>query len=130
MAGRRLAEGGAADVESPQHPEGGAMYTSIRKYRCPPDQVVEVAHRADEGFAPQLEEMDGFVAYQIVDCGDGTCFTLTVCRDRESCDRTVEMAADFVRERLSDIEIERVEASNGEALVSRARDAVLEPAHA
>jgi hypothetical protein len=106
------------------------MYTSIRKYRCRPEDVAEIAHRADEGFAPQVEEMDGFVAYQIVDCGDGTCYTLTVCRDRDACDRSAEMAADFVKERLSDLEIERVEASTGEVLVSRALDEVLQPAHA
>jgi hypothetical protein len=40
------------------------------------------------------------------------------------------MAAGFVQQRLSDLEIERLEASNGEVLVSRALDEVLQPAHA
>jgi hypothetical protein len=106
------------------------MYASIRKYRCRPEDVPEIAHRADEGFAPKVESVPGFVAYEIVDCGDGTCFTITVCHDRESAERSVGMAAEFVQDQLGDLEIERLEASNGEVLVSRAAAEMLEPAHA
>jgi hypothetical protein len=106
------------------------MHASIRKYRCRPEQIPEALHRIDEIFCPQLEEMPGFVAYEVVDCGDGTVSTFTVCRDRETADRSLDLAAEFVRDDLADIEIERLEALGGEVMVSRARDEVLEPAHA
>jgi hypothetical protein len=106
------------------------MYTSVRKYRCRPEDVAELAHRVDEVFAPKVESMPGFAAYEIVDCGDGTVYSLTFCSDREAADRSIGMAAEFVQEELGDMEIERVEAANGEVLVSRAAAPMLEPAHA
>ena len=106
------------------------MFGSLRKYRCPPDQVAEAMHRVDEMFAPRLEEMDGFVAYEVMDCGDGTLVSFTICRDRAACERSVEMAGEFVRDELADFGIERIEVMEGEIAVSRAREDVLEPAHA
>ena len=55
---------------------------------------------------------------------------MTVCLDEEACERSVMMSAEFLRDDLSDIEIERLEALDGAVSVSRARDQVLEPAHA
>jgi hypothetical protein len=106
------------------------MHASIRKYRCNPDQVPEALHRVDEIFAPQLEDMRDFVAYEAVDCGDGMICSFTICRDREAAERSLELAAEFVRDDLADIDIEFLEALDGDVMVSRARDEVLEPAHA
>jgi hypothetical protein len=106
------------------------MYASVRKFRGRPDQITEALHRVDEIFAPRLEQMEGFVAYEAVDCGDGTVVSLTVCRDRAAAERSLELSAGFVRDDLADIEIERVEALEGELAVSRAREDMLEPAHA
>jgi hypothetical protein len=39
------------------------------------------------------------------------------------------MAAEWIKQELSDIEIERLDASSGEIMVSRAESEVLEPAH-
>jgi hypothetical protein len=106
------------------------MHASIRKFRCNPDQLPEALHRADEIFAPRLEEMPGFVAYESVDCGEGIVCSVTICRDREAVERSLEMSAEFLRDDLADIDVERLEALDGEITVSRARDEVLEPAHA
>ena len=48
------------------------MYCSVRRYRTDPGQMDELMHRIDEGFCEQLERGPGFVAYQALDCGDGT----------------------------------------------------------
>jgi hypothetical protein len=106
------------------------MFASIRKYRCQPDQVADLMHRVDEVFAPRIEQMDGFVAYEAIDCRDGTVVSFTACRDQAACDRSVELATEFVETDLADFEIERVEALAGEIMVSRALEDVLEPAHA
>jgi hypothetical protein len=106
------------------------MYASVRKFRCRPDQVGDAMHRVDEVFAPRLEEMPGFVAYECIDCGDGIVCSMTICVDEEACERSVMMSAEFLRDDLADIEIERVDALDGAVGVSRARDQVLEPAHA
>ena len=111
------------------------MYASVRKYLVDADRVDDLMHRVDEKFAPQLEEMSGFVAYQVINAGEDRVgkdivVSVTVCSDREAVDRSIEMAADFVGSELGDMEIERVEAAAGTVSVSRAASEVLEAEHA
>jgi hypothetical protein len=106
------------------------MFCSVRRYRTDPARVDELMHRIDEGFAELISEETGFVAYQVVDCGDGDVVTLTTFRDREGAEDSAVTAAAWVRDNLSDVEIERVDAFVGEAKVSRAIAEMLEPAHA
>jgi hypothetical protein len=106
------------------------MYASVRTFHCPPDQLADAMHRVDTIFAPRLEEMPGFVAYEWIDCGNGTACSVTLCLDEEATERSVMMSAEFIRDDLADIEVERLEALDGTVGVSRARDHVLEPAHA
>ena len=106
------------------------MHTSVRKYKVDPQQVDELTRRVDETFAPRVEEMPGFVAYELLDCGYGILMTITTCRDREAAERSVELAGDFVGSELEGIEIERVEATIGEVGVSRALAEMLEPTRA
>ena len=111
------------------------MYASVRKYGIDAHRVGEFMHRADETFAARLEQMPGFVAYQAIDvgadrAGEGRVFTVTICTDRESADRSAELAAEFVRDELRDMGVERLEAATGAVSVNRAVSGVLEAAHA
>ena len=111
------------------------MYASVRKYGVDADRVGKFMHRVDETFAARLEQMPGFVAYQAIDAGvdrsgEGTVFTVTICSDRDAADRSAEIAAEFVRDELGDIGIERLEAATGPVTVNRAVSGVLETAHA
>jgi hypothetical protein len=105
------------------------MFASIRRFRCRPDQTREAMRRFDEMFVPRLEQMPGFVAYELVDCGNGGILSLTVCHDPEAAARSVVLSGEFVRDNLADIEIERIETLEGEVTVSRAVDELLQPAH-
>jgi hypothetical protein len=107
------------------------MYASVRKYDVDPEQIEELMDRVDERFAPQLERMPGFVAYQAIDAGadrtgEARLFTVTICHDRESADRSAELAAEFVRAELADFRVERLESATGEVAVNRAVSEVLE----
>jgi hypothetical protein len=95
------------------------MYASIRKYQVDEDQMAEVMRRVDQSFASRLEGSPGFAGYYAVDCGNRILITVTLGEDREAVDRSAEMAAEFVRDELSDMDIERVEAAAGEVAVSR-----------
>jgi hypothetical protein len=111
------------------------MYGSVRKYSVDAQRVDELMHRVDERFASRLEKMPGFVAYQAIDAGvdragEGTVFAVTICNDREAADRSAEIAAEFVRDELGDMEVERLEAATGAVSVNRAMSDVLETAHA
>lgn len=105
------------------------MYASVRTYRSDPAKMEELPRIADEEFAPKIQEEPGFGAYQMIDCGDGTLVTVSCFRDRDGVDRSVELAAEFVRERLADHDIERTDARTGDIRVSLAAQEVLEPAH-
>ena len=105
------------------------MYASIRTYRADPAHVDEILTRADEEFAPKLAEEAGFRAYQMLDCGDGCVVTMSEFDTQEQAEHSLEMAAEFVRDRLAEFEIERIDAKAGEARVSVAAREMLEPAH-
>ena len=111
------------------------MYASVRKYGVHPDQVADLMHRVDEDFVGRLEQMPGFISYQAIDAGtdragEARLFAVTICSDRDAAERSAEIAAEFVRDELSDMEVERIEAATGEVSVSRAKSDVLEAAHA
>ncbi|HEY3192284.1 MAG TPA: antibiotic biosynthesis monooxygenase [Solirubrobacterales bacterium] len=111
------------------------MYASVRKYSVDPEHIEEFLHRLDERFAPRLAQMPGFVAHQVIDAGvdragEGRVFAVTICHDREAADRSAEIAAEFVRDELGDLEVERLEAATGVVSVNRAVAEVLETAHA
>jgi hypothetical protein len=111
------------------------MYASVRLYSVDADRVDEVMHRLDESFADRLEQMPGFVAYQAIDAGidragHGRVFTVTICSDRAAADQSAELAAEFMRDELGDVDVERVEAATGSVSVNRAVSEVLEDAHA
>jgi hypothetical protein len=105
------------------------MYASVRTYRSDPAKMDDLLRVVDEEFASRIQEEPGFCAYQVVDCGDGALVTITCFREREGVDRSVELAADFVRERLADYDIERTDAKAGEIRISLAAEEVLQPAH-
>jgi hypothetical protein len=106
------------------------VFTTIRQYRCHPDDAREIAHLADEHFADRLAEMEGFVAYELLDCGGGDVFTLTVFVDRDSSLRSNHLAAEFVNQHLDDMSVSRTATHTGVVLVNRAQSDMMEMVHA
>jgi hypothetical protein len=105
------------------------MYASIRRYQTEASRMDELLHRVDTGFAEEIAEMDGFMAYECLDCGGGELVTISMFRDRQGAEASAQVAAAWVRDNLSDVRVERIDAMMGDVAVSRAREAMLEPAH-
>ena len=105
------------------------MYASIRRYRADASQMDEMLHRVDTEFAERISEQDGFVAYECVDCGNGELVTISMFRDRMAAEDSAQLAAAWIRDALGDFDIERTDLMTGEVAVSRAMDAMLQPAH-
>jgi hypothetical protein len=105
------------------------VYAMIRRYTADRDVIDEIAHRVDTEFAETISAEPGFVDYQVVDCGNGTLCSITMFDSEDGARRSNQLAAQWVEESLSDLRLERTEAFGGEVLVSRAANAVLEPAH-
>lgn len=83
-----------------ENPPTPTMYSAVRRYEGVIDSA-EVARLAREGFVPIISEIDGFVAYYLVDAGGGVIVALSVFRDQAGADASTAAAADFVRENLA-----------------------------
>jgi hypothetical protein len=105
------------------------MFASVRRYRLEAGSIDDLLHLVDTDFAESVQEMDGFVEYQVLECGNGEIVTITTFHDRRSAEVSMEMAADWVRDTLAArFDLTRLEAFVGEVAVSRAQAEVLEPA--
>jgi hypothetical protein len=105
------------------------MFATVRTYRGEPDQMDDLLRIIDEEFTGKMTSAPGFCAYQAIDCGDGELMTISCFQEREQAEATTETAAQFLRERLSDYPMERLDVKSGAVRVSMAAQQVLEPAH-
>jgi hypothetical protein len=90
----------------------------------------EVLHSIDDEFCTVIEEERGFLAYQVLNIGDGTLITISTFRNRQGADESAGLAAAWVRDELAHVNIERLDAWTGEVRVGRAISEVLQPSHA
>ena len=106
------------------------MFATVRRYRVMGGSMDDLLHEIDTGFAEMVQDMDGFVGYECIDCGGGTLMTISMFHERDQAEATTTAAADWIRTNLADrYEFERLDAITGEVAVSRARAEMLEPAH-
>jgi quinol monooxygenase YgiN len=106
------------------------MVTTVREYRADPADMDEICRKVDEVFADRLAEQGGFVGYELVDGGDGTLMTISVFEDRERAEQSTLLAAEFIRDELPDVALERIGAFTGELRVNRGRARLAELVHA
>ena len=105
------------------------MFSSIRRYRLRSGSIDDLLHLVDTDFAETVQEMDGFLEYQVLECGNGEMVTITTFRDRRSAESSMEMAADWVRDTLAaQFDLDRLESFVGEVAISRACEDVTVPA--
>jgi hypothetical protein len=119
----------AKDMLEPGHAGTGEKFASLRRYRLR-GSVADLMHVVDDVFAEQILHMSGFEAYHALDCGRGEIVSISLFRDQATAEQSDERALDFVRDELSDFELERTEVIGGRVRVSRALAGLLEPAHA
>ena len=76
------------------------MYAAVRRYNAFGDAAPAIATRVNEEFVPMVRQMPGFVAYYVVDGGDGTLLSVSVFEDRDAAEESTRQATAWVRERL------------------------------
>ena len=80
------------------------MHASIRQYKS--SDAAEVGRRANDdstGFPPIAREIQGFRAWYLIDNGDGTLTTVTICDDAAGVEESVEKARGWVGENAADL---------------------------
>jgi hypothetical protein len=75
------------------------MYIAVRRYEGVTDSQ-KVAQLAREGFVPIISEMPGFVAYYLVDAGDGVTVSTSVFEHKDAEEQSTFRAGEFVQEHL------------------------------
>jgi hypothetical protein len=104
------------------------MFASIRRYRLESGSIDDLLRLVDTDFADTVEELEGFVEYQVLECGNGEIVTITTFTDRNRAEESMQLSADWIRDTLARrFELTRLEAFVGEVVISRARAEVLQP---
>jgi hypothetical protein len=76
------------------------MYAAVRRFEGVRDsqKVVQVTK---EGFLPIISQMPGFVAYYLVDAGDGVTVSTSVFEHKDAEEQSTFRAGEFVAEHLA-----------------------------
>jgi hypothetical protein len=75
-------------------------YMSVRRYTTmgPTDVIVRIV---TEGFVPIIRDAPGFIAFYVVDGGDGRLASVSVFTDQAGADASNRMAAGYIAEHLA-----------------------------
>jgi len=93
------------------------MYASVRRYAIE-GSAEELARRVREGFVPIIRQTNGFVAYYVVDGGDGSVASMSIFQDQAGAEESNRKAADWVRANLEALLPKRPEVTAGEVTVA------------
>ena len=92
-------------------------YVSIRRYEGIKD-IDEVVRLAKEEFVPIMSSTPGYIAYHIVDAGDGVAATISVFEDQAGAEESNRRAADWVKANLAPLITSAPQITAGEERVS------------
>jgi len=97
------------------------MYMAIRKYQTTAgSSIQEIVQRVQEGFVPIVSQTPGFVAYHIVNTGNGTVASVTLFQDQAGAEESTRRATDWVRQNLISLLQLPAEITAGEVMYSKA----------
>lgn len=75
------------------------MYTSIRRYTTTPNDASAIISLVQTSNIDELiGGLPGFIAYYILDCGEGVVATVSIFDDQAGAERSNEVAAEWVKE--------------------------------
>jgi hypothetical protein len=73
---------------------------SVRRYTAtgPIDEIVQIV---TEGFVPIIREAPGFIAFYVVNGGDGSLASVSIFADQAGADASNRMAAGYIAAHLA-----------------------------
>jgi hypothetical protein len=80
-----------------------------------------VVRLVNEGFAPLISQIPGFVAYYFVDAGGGVMISTSVFQDKASAEESNRGAVDFVLQNLVSVLPNPPQITAGEVVASKAK---------
>ena len=75
------------------------MYSSIRRYTTNPDDAVAIIELIKQSnIEERIGTLPGFLAYYIINCGDGVLLTINVFEELADAEQSDTIAAEWVKE--------------------------------
>ena len=96
------------------------MYVSVRRYEMDAEAVDELMRRVEEGFVPIISNAPGFIAYYVLDAGEGVVASISIFTDQAGAEESDRMAVDYVKENLGALLQFLPEITAGEVKVHKA----------
>jgi hypothetical protein len=95
------------------------MFAAVRQYEMGAGFVSDFMRVIDAEFADMLSRQPGFAGYYVVASGSDEIVAVTIFEDEGSAVRSNELAAQFVRDRLGEFELNLTSEMSGEVGVTR-----------
>ena len=89
------------------------MYAVVRHYHFRKEDSEKIDQLVQEGFVPLIKKAQGFVRYYWLDTGEGEGASLSVFDEKAGADESIRLAADFVKEHMSQLLIQKPEVIEG-----------------
>ena len=93
------------------------MYITIRSRRVTSGSVDELMRKLDQGFMPLISAASGYVAYYVIDSGDGMVSAISIFEDEATALASNQLAENWVRENLGPMVPGLAEVISGRVLV-------------
>ncbi len=76
------------------------MYMSVRRYTTsgPTNMIARIV---TQGFVPIISDAPGFIAFYVVDGGDGSLASVSIFADQAGAEASSRLAAGYVAENLA-----------------------------
>ncbi|HEU4565733.1 MAG TPA: hypothetical protein VFS05_13825 [Gemmatimonadaceae bacterium] len=79
------------------------MHAVIRRYNAFDGKSGAVAQKVHDEFLPLVSQVQGFIAYYLIDAGDGAMASVGVFESKAGADESTRLAADWVRQHLTHV---------------------------
>ena len=77
-------------------------HVRIATYEIKTGTFEDIARVAEDGMLRTFRDQPGFIRYGLADLGDQKCLSLSLWETRKDADSSVPVAANWVRENISD----------------------------
>jgi hypothetical protein len=98
------------------------MYATVKRYELGAGSrgmgaVKELTRRCQDDLAPNLGGLDGFVAYYVIDTGNGIISSVSIFEHEASAEEGNKLVKQFFKERLQGLLQANPQITQGEAVV-------------
>ena len=93
-------------------------FVSFKRYKVDPANVDEIMRRAQAGFVPRIRQAPGFIAYRVMDAGDGVIASITIFEEEAQADEFNTSATGWFKENLAEFFDSPAEVTAGKVVIS------------